>query len=574
MLSRVLVFHDGRVAENGIRALENCRKQATRLLRTAQVASDRLRAVLIYVGVVEAAVADALCPDGERRLPLLCDFREVMDALGRALVTTSRDVSFKYVEDACRVLGAVPPDAMPPSLALGTPEGFTFYAVYPESYAAAAVSWNEAARRSRVMCLGLRGIGTSLASVVRGALEEEGVAASTWTLRPRGHPFDRVVKLDAELVAEWNVGSTTFLLIDEGPGLSGSSLMSAAAALSQLGVPDDRIVVLASFNPDPERLRSDTARARWPRHKVLTAGFERVRQTLVENGAIVGDADDISAGAWRTYFDAPQPWPAAYTTYERMKFAVDRRAVLRFAGLGEHGERIRARAERLAAAGWTPAPEVLREGFLRLPYVAGAIVSDADEDWLCRATDYVAWLRNEESEHRIADVEPIAEMLRVNVREGLGDVMLGAVERLVGSAARFAEPVTAIDGRLMPHEWVLTPSGPVKLDALDHHCDHFLPGSTDAAWDVAGLVVEADLPPDARDALLGRYMRTTGDTSIPARLPFYRAAYAAFRLGYATLASESLAGVEQRRFQTERGRYAGHLSQALGAAATCAPNGP
>jgi hypothetical protein len=574
MLSRVLVFSEGRVTDEGGRALENCRKRVRGLLGTVQLPYDRVRAVLIYVGVVEAAVADALCPDRDRRLPLLCAFRAVMDALGRALVARPRDAAIKYVEDASRVLEGVPGNAMPSNLALGTPEGFAFYTLYPEAYAAAAVEWSGRARPSRVLCLGLRGIGTTLASVVRGALEQAGVPASTWTVRPRGHPFDRIVKLDPELVSAWNLDDTTFLLIDEGPGLSGSSLMGTAAALTQLGVPDDRIVVLAAFNPDVERLRSSTARARWPRHRVLTAGFERVRQALADDDAIPGEGEDISGGAWRAYFNLPQPWPAAYPIYERMKFVAGHKEIVRFAGLGDEGERMRARGERLAAAGWTPAPAGLRQGFLRLPYVAGTIVSTVDQDWLGRAVDFVAWLRNEESETSVADVEPIAEMLRVNAREGLGDSVQPVVDRLVAIAGQFSEPVTAIDGRLMPHEWVRTPSGFVKVDALDHHRGHFLPGCTDAAWDLAGLIVEADVPAPDRDALFLRYLRKTGDRTMAARFPFYRAAYAAFGLGYATLASESLTGAEQRRFQAERNRYAGVLSQALGTATISAPSAP
>jgi hypothetical protein len=307
---------------------------------------------------------------------------------------------------------------------------------------------------------------------------------------------------------------------------------------------------------------------------VLTAGFERVSQALVNEGAIPPETDDVSGGAWRTYFDAPQPWPATHPTYERMKFVARRHTMFRFAGLGDHGERIRARAERLAAAGWSPAPDGLRQGFLRLRCVAGDIASRLEDAGIRHAADYVGWLRNEESDTRTADVEPIADMLRVNAREGLGEAVLPAVERLVDTARHFTEPVTAIDGRLMAHEWLRTPSGLLKLDGLDHHCDHFFPGSTDAAWDVAGLTVEADVPAGDCDAVLRRYVQATGDTTIAARLPFYRAAYAAFRLGYATLASESLAGAEQRRFQAELSRYAGVLGEALGTPTIGAPSAP
>ena len=50
--------------------------------------------------------------------------------------------------------------------------------------------------------------------------------------------------------------------------------------------------------------------------------------------------------------------------------------------------------------------------------------------------------------------------------------------------------VVAIDGRMLPHEWLETRMAIVKADALDHHDDHFFPGCQDIAWDIAGASVE------------------------------------------------------------------------------------
>ena len=69
-----------------------------------------------------------------------------------------------------------------------TAEGFAFYAVYPESYAAAAAAhaWGAAAR----WCIGLRSIGTSLAAVVAAQTRRRGRSR----VRPCGHPFRRELR--------------------------------------------------------------------------------------------------------------------------------------------------------------------------------------------------------------------------------------------------------------------------------------------------------------------------------------------------------------------------------------------
>jgi hypothetical protein len=408
-------------------------------------------------------------------------------------------------------------------------------------------------RPVHVVCLGLRSIGTTLASAAAAGLAERGVPVTTWTLRPRGHPFDRQLVLAASLTSTWPLDRATFLIVDEGPGLSGSSFAGAADALTARGVPDERIVFLAAWNPEASQLRSSRARDRWTRHQVLIAAA-----APVPDGAI-----DLSGGLWRAHL-ALGDWPAAHPHHERIKYLEGDR-ISRFAGLGAWGRDASARAARLADAGWTTAPLVLANGFLTQPFAAGLPATDADSqaDLVARGADYVAWLRAHESGSVAADVAPVCEMLRVNAREGLGEAVLPAVETLSADAAAFAEPATAIDGRLLPHEWLRTATGLIKVDALDHHRDHFLPGVADAAWDVAGLLVEMRVPRQHRDAVVERYRRASSDLTIARRLPFYLAAYTAFRLGYTTLALEAVQGDEQARFACARERYASELAQAI-----------
>lgn len=65
-----------------------------------------------------------------------------------------------------------------------------------------------------------------------------------------------------------------FLVVDEGPGLSGSSLCGTAAALTALGVPEARIAFLPSWAPESLPFASADTRTRWPWHRKWLGSFE------------------------------------------------------------------------------------------------------------------------------------------------------------------------------------------------------------------------------------------------------------------------------------------------------------
>ena len=58
----------------------------------------------------------------------------------------------------------------------------------------------------------------------------------------------------------------------------------------------------------------------------------------------------------------------------------------------------------------------------------------------------------------------------------------------------------------------------------------FIRDLRDIAWDVAGFGAEFGIP----DKVLADWASSLGDPGLPIRLPFYRVAYLAFRLGYTT----------------------------------------
>jgi hypothetical protein len=117
---------------------------------------------------------------------------------------------------------------------------------------------------------------------------------------------------------------------------------------------------------------------------------------------------------------------------------------------------------------------------------------------------------------------------------------------------------------MLPHDWIDAKGRLLKVDALDHHDDDFWPGCRDIAWDVAGTIVEFDLRAPAIEYLLSAYGRASGDATIRTRLPFYEAAYLAYRHAYAAFAAETLGfSADGRAFTMLSQRYRRSLAERL-----------
>src|SRR5690606_16060997 len=126
------------------------------------------------------------------------------------------------------------------------------------------------------------------------------------------------------LEAAWRAEpGACFAVVDEGPGISGSSFASVAETLLGLGSRAERIVLLPSWNPEPDALRSVRARLTWRRHRIYLASFESV---WVDSGRLAaalpqGALLDLSAGAWRRLSGLPgAALPAVHPQHERRKY--------------------------------------------------------------------------------------------------------------------------------------------------------------------------------------------------------------------------------------------------------------
>jgi hypothetical protein len=126
---------------------------------------------------------------------------------------------------------------------------------------------------------------------------------------------------------------------------------------------------------------------------------------------------------------------------------------------------------------------------------------------------------------------------------------------------RLERPVIA-DGRMQPHEWLLSKDGELlKTDSGSHGDDHFFPGPTDIAWDLAGAIVEWRMNEEQTTEFLNHYHRASGDDASIGIDGFIKA-YAVFRLAYCLMAANAMNGSdEQARLQRAADIYRAVLTR-------------
>lgn len=527
-----------------------------------------LVSVLTEAGQLLQGIADAEVErlGRDRQPPVVQRFSGFLLELGRA-VCRSWDSGF-------REIGKLPhlgfDSALPAQVSLKVPEGFAFYAVYPEAYV-------EAARRLNLVAtprvIGIRSIGTSLAAVVAAALD----APPPVTVRPFGDPYDRKVAIDAELERELLAGEPHFIIVDEGPGQSGSSFGAVCDWLQERAVPLGRIALLPSHSGAPGAAASERHRRCWHKLQRQPADFGACWPNLLHKwcpdvlGWLEGPLHDISGGAWRPLrFARHEDWPAAVPAWERWKFVASTRegpVLLKFAGLGEHGERKLAIARALYSERLVPEPLGLVHGFFAERWLDDAVVLAPDERPIEELARYIS------TRARLlpaisgsgASMSELLTMVRRNVSLEFGEDSARNVDRWEPRVDALERRVVRVrtDNKLDRHEWLRSSGGSlIKTDALDHHQAHDLIGCQSVEWDAAGAIAEFDL--DQREA--GELVRSIESGGCPidaGLLEFSRVAYLAFRLGQARLGAELSAPSEVPKLQARGDRYALELQLLL-----------
>lgn len=465
--------------------------------------------------------------------------------------------------DALDRLSALP---LPEAVGMRRAEGYVFYSLYPEAYLEAAARLPPRFAESPVV-IGLRSIGTGLAAMAAVALK----APPPVTLRPVGHPFRRELRLSERVRAAFLADpEAAYVIVDEGPGLSGSSFGAVADWLEAQGVAADRIAFLPGHGGELGPQSSDRHRQRWAEAVRPVVGFDDLFRSMdrpfppLEQWFVdslsppIAPLEDLSGGGWRRQYGNSDRLPAN-PQQERRKFLLRTATgswLLKFAGLGSAGEQALERARALHAAGFTAEPSTLRHGFLAERWLEDACpLTEGAPDAVERLAGYLAFRaeRFPAPSGSGAALTELLTMARTNIGEALGDGAAKALEcwtadRLAELEAGLRRVVT--DNRLHRWEWLRLPDGRLmKSDALDHSAAHDLIGCQDIAWDVAGGIVEFDLSDRQAEALCHMVEAVVPlDRRV---LAFCIPCYIAFQIGYWTFAtgSDPSAADERRRYE-------------------------
>jgi len=445
------------------------------------------------------------------------------------------------------------------------PEGLRYYSLNLDGYAVAARRWQAAAAADTpAWVLGLRTMGSTLAPMVWAALRPPSgdQAHRCTTLRPQGDPQRRVIRISDRLRQRMQAWWGAFLIIDEGPGLSGSSFAGTVMLLQSLGVSPRRIALLPSWEVDAAaaaRLSSPIAACQWTGWRCYPA-----------DPLTAPEGEPLHGGVWRQRLRHSATTPV-WGTHERLKFLTDGgRTITKFAGVGPYGVATWERARHWARAGWGPAvvssAAAAAAGWVVYRRVrVRPLAARPGRAWAEWAGDYLAWIR---SEFPLGGPAPptaeLAGMLRVNLERLSWPMTPPSMVEAV--------PV-ALDARLQRCEWGAIaggqncPGGPsrwMKFDGTDHGDDPFFPGPADVAWDVAAMAVE--FGPTLGAAVLAAYSRRSGETAaaLAPRLAWHRLAYGAFRAAFCAFAATQVAPTEAVRFRRAGWRYRAAVERAAG----------
>jgi hypothetical protein len=516
---------------------------------------------LIDLGMLVQGLADAEFRRGDQD-----DLTPLQAAATRALLALARPLAASWgagfrgpllIEDG--PLAALAAAPLPGAVQTKVPEGYAFYGVYPEAYAEAARALSGPAT-----VIGLRSIGASLAAAAAAGMG----AAAPITLRPTGHPFQRQLRVSARLEAHLLARRAgLFVIVDEGPGLSGSSFGAVADWLEARGVEPRKIVFMPSHRGQPGAMASEGHRRRWTVSRRAVREFddlgisakrpEHALEAWVEDlaGPATGPLQDISGGQWRALRFGPDKrlWPAASPTQERRKFLVQTGGdawLVKFAGLGRTGADKFGRAQRLGRAGLTPLPVGLRHGFMVEPWLRAAPIDPRDDRpaFLPALAAYLGYRAAAfPAQAQDGASQPLLQsMIEANARDALGASAANALARRFPRAPLPLRPIRT-DGRLHAWEWLKTTDGRwLKTDAVDHDDAHDLIGCQDLAWDVAGAEVELALTASELGELLQR-LDNQGHAVNRDVLRFMRMAYPAFQLGLWTHAAACADSQERAR---------------------------
>ncbi|OFZ53609.1 MAG: hypothetical protein A2428_15020 [Bdellovibrionales bacterium RIFOXYC1_FULL_54_43] len=505
----------------------------------------------------------------------------VQKACGEALLNcgrlflSSNSSALEHLRNLRRNLEILSGFALPDRVTIHVPEGYAYYAVYPELYAEAAARLTISSHQG-FSVIGLRSIGTSLAGLVAAAL---GASVLPVTLRPTGNPFERRLKISESLEAKLMAGAhqLVYAIVDEGPGLSGSSFRSVCHWLQERGVSRSRVVLFPSHPGEPGPSVSEEHRSQWRGFRKAVVTFEEYFDHQLRR------CEDISGGRWRKKLLAnSKSWPASFPQQERRKYLFTDGAktyLAKFSGIGRYGEDKLARANLFAEAGFAPEVMGYHSGFILMRWHEDAvpcgeeIVKRHRESLVVSVGKYLAMIRQQ---YRSADdltgasIRELFGMAAANSREKFGNAFDRGLKRIEALIENVAGAVvrTATDNKMHAWEWIRLPGGRfLKTDGLDHHSSHDIVGCQDIAWDIVAAKIELRLTDSEFEKVLAFAdpggPRGNGFSSEKER--FFSVTYLAFQMGYFSNAARCMTHdpEEEARLQRTSDRYARRLADRL-----------
>ena len=463
------------------------------------------------------------------------------------------------------------PDCPSGVVSLKTPEGYAYSGLCPEAYIGPARRLDH--RGPGVRVIGLRSIGVSLAPIVAAALQ----APAPLTLRPFGPPFDRRVRVETKTMDRLLKEAERFVVVDEGPGLSGSSFAAVARLLMNHGVTMERILFMPGHGGGPGSAATPESQTLWRRIRICPG------DSFPEDGTAarwcgelldhpVRETVDLSAGAWRKLRLPERRWPGVDPRTDRRKLLLRTRSgafVARFAGLGRCGELKLDRARRLSNAGLVPPLIGMAHGFIIQRWIEAPCIHRVPPE------DVAAYLHQRRSLPPLtakgAEPGALAAMALANVEQGLGATARKRMEPLLQIAGVQADwRSCATDAACQPWKWLWNGRAFMKADALDHDADHDLLGPLDPAWDLASAVTEMGYDAAETQRLLVASAPCGSLAAREALLRFCLVCYPAFRLGASHLAQSRFAtgSAEWRRHGKAPARYEEVLLRTIAAGST------